>query len=41
MKAIHGGKTKALGILAAKLARAVYFLLKKEEVFHADKFFAG
>jgi transposase len=35
------GKAKALGIVAAKLARAVYFVLRKEEVFDADKFFAG
>ena len=35
------GKAKALGILAARLARAVYFLVKKEEVFDAERFFGG
>ena len=34
------GKAKALGILAAKLARAVYFMLQKKEVFDEDRFFA-
>jgi transposase len=33
------GKGKALAILAAKLARAVYFMLSREKVFDADKFF--
>ena len=35
------GKAKALGILAAKLARAVYFMLNNEEVFDPERFFAG
>lgn len=35
------GKAKALGILAAKLARAVYFMLKNEAVFDAERFFAA
>lgn len=35
------GKPKALGILAAKLARAVYGLWKKKEVFDAKRFFAS
>ena len=33
------GKGKALSILAAKLARAVYFMLKRGQVFDPDKFF--
>jgi transposase len=32
------GKAKALSILAAKLARAVYFLLQKERVFEMERF---
>ena len=35
------GAAKALGILAARLARAVYFLLKHQEVFDEHKFFAS
>lgn len=35
------GKGKALAILAAKLARAVYYLLKKETMFDESKFFAS
>jgi transposase len=33
------GKGKALAVLAAKLARAVYFMLKREQVFDPDKFY--
>jgi transposase len=33
------GKGKALAILAAKLARAVYFMLSREKVFDPDKFY--
>jgi len=40
MKAIHGGKAKSLTILAHKLARAVYYILKRKEVFHPEVFFA-
>lgn len=35
------GKGKALSIIAAKLGRAVYFMLTRERVFDRDKFFAG
>jgi transposase len=35
------GKGKALSILAAKIGRAVYFMLSRERVFDKDKFFAG
>jgi transposase len=34
------GKAKALSILAAKLARAVYFMLAKERAFDAERFFS-
>ena len=34
------GKAKSLTILAHKLARAVYNILKKKEVFHPEVFFA-
>ena len=34
------GKAKAMSILAAKLGRAVYFLLKKERAFDMDRFLA-
>jgi transposase len=34
------GKAKSLSILAHKLARAVYNILKKKEVFHPEVFFA-
>ena len=34
------GKAKSLTILAHKLARAVYNILKKKEVFHPKVFFA-
>jgi transposase len=34
------GKARALGALAARLGRAVYHLLRKEEVFDAKRFFA-
>jgi transposase len=33
------GKGKALSILAAKLARAVYYMLSRQKVFDADKFY--
>lgn len=33
------GKGKALSILAAKLGRAVYFMLKRKKSFDADRFF--
>ena len=33
------GKAKALAILAARLARAVYFMLKRGQVFDPDKFY--
>ena len=33
------GKGKALSILAAKLARAVYFMLSRGKVFDPDKFY--
>jgi transposase len=33
------GKGKALSVLAAKLARAVYFMLKRGQVFDKDKFY--
>jgi transposase len=35
------GKGKALTILAHKLARAVYYMLKRETVFELDKFLCG
>ena len=35
------GKGKALTILAHKLARAVYYMLKRETVFDLDKFLCG
>ncbi|MGH8632038.1 MAG: transposase, partial [Burkholderiales bacterium] len=34
------GKGKSLAILAAKLARAVYFMLRRGEAFQAERFFA-
>jgi transposase len=34
------GKAKALSILAARLGRSVYFLLKNQEAFDMDRFFA-
>jgi transposase len=33
------GKSKALALLSAKLGRAVYWMLKREEVFDVEKFF--
>jgi transposase len=33
------GKGKALSIIAARLGRAVYFMLRREKVFDKDKFF--
>jgi transposase len=35
------GTAKALAILAARLARAVYFMLCKEEAFDEDRFWSG
>jgi transposase len=35
------GRAKALAILAARLARAVYHLLRKEEAFDEDRFWSG
>ena len=35
------GPAKALGILAARLARAVYHLLRKREAFDEDRFWNG
>src|SRR5712692_6872828 len=35
------GKAKALTIFAHKLARAVYYMLRREQVFDAIRFFAG
>ena len=35
------GKGKALSILAARIGRAVYFMLSRESVFDRDKFYAG
>ncbi len=34
------GKGKSITILAHKLARAVYYILKSKEVFHRETFFA-
>jgi transposase len=34
------GKGKSLAIIAAKLARAVYFMLKRQEAFDTNRFFA-
>jgi len=34
------GKAKSLTILAHKLARAIYYILKRKEVFHMETFFA-
>jgi hypothetical protein len=38
--AARHGKGKSLAIIAAKLARAVYFMLKRGEPFDAERFFA-
>lgn len=35
------GKGKALSIIAAKLARTVYFMLSRKSIFNAEKFFKG
>jgi transposase len=35
------GKGKSLSIIAARLARAVYFMLKRKEPFDAERFFAS
>ena len=35
------GKGKSLSILAARLARAVYYMLKRKEAFQMDRFFAA
>jgi hypothetical protein len=34
------GKGKSLSIIAARLARAVYFMLKRRTPFDAERFFA-
>lgn len=34
------GKAKSMTILAHKLARAAYYILKRKEVFHIETFFA-
>jgi transposase len=39
LEARHG-KGKALSILSAKLGRAVYFVLRRQEVFDEERFFA-
>ena len=38
--AARHGKGKSLAIIAAKLARAVHFMLKRGEPFDAERFFA-
>jgi len=38
MKAIHGGKAKSLSILAHKLGRAVYFMIKRKKSFSMEAF---
>ena len=35
------GKAKAISILAARLGRAVYFLLRRKEAFDVTKMFGG
>ena len=35
------GKAKALSILAHKLGRAIYYLLKREQAFEINKFFSS
>ncbi len=35
------GKGKALSILAAKLGRTVYFMLKRNEAFNVNQFFSS
>src|SRR5439155_3923388 len=35
------GPAKALGILAARLARAVYHMLRKQEAFDEERFWGG
>jgi len=35
------GKGKALSILAHKIGRAVYFILKRKEPYNADRFLAA
>ena len=35
------GKAKVLGILAARLARAVYHMLRKQQAFDEDRFWNG
>jgi len=35
------GSAKVLGILAARLARAVYHMLRKQEAFDEDRFWNG
>ena len=40
-KAKRFGKGKAIGILSAKLGRAIYQILKNEESFDEKRFFAN
>ena len=35
------GKGKAMSILAARLGRAIYTMLKRGEAFNEERFFAG
>jgi hypothetical protein len=35
---MHGGKAKAPTVLAHKLARAVYYLLTREQAFDLNRF---
>ena len=37
----HHGTGKALTVLAHKLARAVYYMLKRDTAFDMQKFFNG
>jgi hypothetical protein len=39
MEAKHG-KGKAISILSAKLGRAVYFMMRRQEVFDEERLFA-
>ena len=41
MKAIYGGKAKALSILAHKIGRAVYYMLRRQKAFDMKKFFSS
>ena len=35
------GKAKALSIIAQKIGRTVYFMLKRKEVFNPERFFSS